>query len=247
MLNEYLSEMCDIIAVHGGTIDKFEGDAIIAFWGAPIPLEDHAQRAMEATIDMQNKIDDLREKWEAEGKMVDLRQLWSDQERGEFFRVRMGINTGEMVVGNMGSNTRVDYTMMGDSVNLAARLEGAGKAYGVRTMISEVTYRAARDAIEVRELDSIRVVGKDEPVRVYEVLGRKGEVEAEKLQVIEAFDQGVGLYRERKWDEAIALFESGLEIDSDDGPCQVFIERCQDFKLDPPPESWDAVHNLDSK
>lgn len=189
----------------------------------------------------------LRQKWVDEGKMVDLRQKWEADGRGVFFGVRMGINTGEMVVGNMGSKTRVDYTMLGDAVNLAARLEGAGKAYGVKTMISESTYLVTRALIEARELDSIRVVGKDEPIRVYEVLGRKGEVDAQMMQVVDLFTEGVAKYRERHWDEAISFFEQALEIDPIEGPSAVYIERCREFQAAPPTEDWDAVHNLDSK
>lgn len=247
LLNEYLTEMCEIVALHDGTIDKFEGDAIMAFWGAPVPMQDHARAAVLACIDMQQKCKELREKFEREGRMVELRQLWADQGRGEFLRVRMGANTGEMVVGNLGSHTRVDYTVMGDAVNLASRLEGAGKAYGITTMISEETLRAAGDVCEVRMLDAIRVVGKDEPVRVYEVLGRKGEVDPSKLEVVEVYEKGFRFYTEQKWDEAIAQFEAGLKLDPEDGPCNVFIERCRELKLSPPPEGWDAVHNLDAK
>jgi class 3 adenylate cyclase/CHASE2 domain-containing sensor protein len=246
-INEYLTEMCEVIEEHNGTIDKFEGDAIVAFWGAPIVQEDHAENSVLAAIDMQARMDDLRKKWEDEGTMLELREKWEADGRGTFFSVRMGINTGEMVVGNMGSKTRVDYTMLGDAVNLAARLEGAGKPYGVTTMISESTYLITRALIEARELDSIRVVGKEEPVRVYEVLGKKGEVDAHKLQVVDLFTEGVNKYRERHWDEAISLFEQGLELDPNEGPCAVYIDRCKDFIDNPPPEDWDAVHNLDSK
>ena len=247
LLNEYLTEMCETIAVHEGTIDKFEGDAIMAFWGAPVPFEHHASAAVYACIDMQQKCSELREKFEREGQMIELRQLWEEQGRGEFLRVRMGINTGEMVVGNLGSATRVDYTVMGDAVNLASRLEGAGKAYGITTMISEFTYRAAGEIAEVRPLDIIRVVGKDEPVQVYEVLGKKGEVSQEKLDVADAYQNGFNMYSERKWDEAIAHFEAGLKIDPEDGPCQIFVERCNEYKATPPDDVWDAVHNLDAK
>lgn len=247
LLNEYLSEMCDIIAQHGGTIDKFEGDAIIAFYGAPIHFEDHARRAVLAAVDMQDKVEELRRNWVAEGKMEDLRRMWVEQNRGQFFRVRMGINTGDMVVGNMGSNTRVDYTIMGDAVNLAARLEGAGKAYNVCTMISEHTYDGAGDAIEARLLDSIRVVGKDEPVKVYEILGRRGEVDPTLAQVVDRYDEAMDFYRQRMWDRAIAGFEAALQVDPDDGPSGVFLERCRLYQQNPPDEDWDAVFELESK
>ena len=246
-INEYLTEMCEIIADHNGTIDKFEGDAVVAFWGAPIIQEDHAENAVIASIDMQLRMIDLRKKWEDEGTMLELREKWAADGRGTFFGVRMGINTGEMVVGNMGSKTRVDYTMLGDAVNLAARLEGAGKAYRVETMISESTYLVTRSLIEARELDSIRVVGKEEPVRVYEVLGRKGEVDPHKMQVLDLFADGISKYRERKWDDAITLFEEGLKIDPNDGPCSVYIGRCTAFQAVPPAEDWDAVHDLFEK
>ena len=246
-INEYLTEMCEIIEQHNGTIDKFEGDAIVAFWGAPIVQEDHAERAVQAAIDMQLQMIKLRKKWEDEGKMLELREKWKADGRGTFFSVRIGMNTGEMVVGNMGSKTRVDYTMLGDAVNLAARLEGAGKAYGVTTMISESTYLITRSFIEARELDSIRVVGKEEPVRVYEILGRKGEVDAQKLQIMDLFNEGLGKYRERHWDEALNFFEQGLALDPTEGPCAVYIKRCHSFIANPPPENWDAVYNLDSK
>ena len=246
-INEYLTEMCEIIADHNGTIDKFEGDAVVAFWGAPMIQEDHAESAVIASIDMQLRMIDLRKKWEDEGAMLELREKWAADGRGTFFGVRMGINTGEMVVGNMGSKTRVDYTMLGDAVNLAARLEGAGKAYGVETMISESTYLITRNLVEARELDSIRVVGKEEPVRVYEILGRKGEVDPEKMQILDLFADGISKYRERKWDDAITLFEEGLKIDPNDGPCSIYIDRCKAFQAEPPSEDWDAVHDLFEK
>ena len=246
-INEYLTEMCEIIADHNGTIDKFEGDAVVAFWGAPMLQEDHAENAVRASIEMQLRMIDLRKKWEDEGTMLELRKKWAADGRGTFFSVRIGVNTGEMVVGNMGSKTRVDYTMLGDAVNLAARLEGAGKAYRVTTMISESTYLITRSFIEARELDSIRVVGKEEPVRVYEVLGRKGEVDPLKMQILDLFADGVSKYRERKWDDAIILFEEGLKIDPDEGPCAVYIDRCKAFHAAPPPEDWDAIHDLFEK
>ncbi len=166
---------------------------------------------------------------------------------GEFFRVRMGMNTGEMVVGNMGSHSRVDYTIMGDAVNLASRLEGAGKAYGVSTMISEATYRASAEVIDVRELDSIQVVGREEAVRVYEILDRKGEVDSRKQEVADLYAEGLGFYRERRWDDAIEKFKEGLQVAPLDGPCAVFIERSETWKQVPPSEDWDAVHELESK
>ena len=177
LLNHYLTEMTDITLKYEGTVDKFGGDAIIAFFGAPVPFEDHARRACLVSIEMQKRLEELRAEWRKEGKH-------------ELF-VRIGLNTGPMVVGNMGSKNRMDYTMMGDSVNLAARLEGVNKQYGTYTMISEFTYEQARDFIEVRELDRIRVVGKKEPVKIYELLGKKGEMDEKVREILPTFNDGL--------------------------------------------------------
>ncbi len=227
LLNEYLTEMCDIIAEHDGTIDKFEGDAIIAFWGAPLKQENHATLACLACVDMQKKLEELREKWAQEGRP----QLLA----------RLGVNTGSMVVGNMGSVSRMDYTIMGDSVNLAARLEGANKFYKNFTMISEFTYEQAKEAIEVRELDTIRVVGKNEPITVYEILDRKNGVTGDKAKLVDIFHQGLELYKQRHFKGALELFESGLDISPFDGPTLTYIDRCNGFIEDPPSEEWDGV------
>jgi len=238
LLNEYLTVMTDIVLDHSGTVDKFEGDAIIAFFGAPVPYDDHALRACYVSIDMQKGLAKLREKWSKEPhwpKIVHSMQM------------RIGLNTGPMVVGNMGSKTRMDYTMMGDSVNLAARLEGANKQYGTLNMISEYTYKDVKGSIEVRELDLIRVMGKTEPVRVYELLDRKGEVPHELQKVYNAYTEGLALYREQKWDDAIAKFEQALILKVDDEPSKRYIVRCEEFKASPPPEDWDGIFTMTTK
>jgi len=159
LLNDYLTRMCDIITKYEGTIDKFEGDAIIAFWGAPLDQPDHAYLACKAAIEMQEVMETLRQEYSKVGKP----QL----------HMRIGINTGDIVVGNMGSNYRMDYTIMGDAVNLAARLEGANKIYHTYTMVSHHTNNLIKDRIISRELDNIKVMGKNEPVTVFELLGTK--------------------------------------------------------------------------
>jgi adenylate cyclase len=233
LLNEYLTEMTDIIMKHEGTVDKYEGDAIIAFFGAPITLKDHATRTCLAAIDMQKRLAELRTAWKKEG-------------RHELF-MRIGINTGQVVVGNMGSRTRMDYTMMGDSVNLAARLEGVNKQYQTFTMISEFTYEMAKDDIEARELDSIRVVGKQEPIKIYEVLGRKNEMENFMRLILPHFEEGLNHYKNRRWEEGINSFEKALNLYEDDGPSLTYFERCITFQLHPPPPDWDGVFAMRSK
>ncbi len=233
VLNEYLTEMCNIILGYKGTIDKFEGDAIIAFWGAPAVLDDHAQRACFASIDMNNRLVELRDKWRAEGVPG--------------LKVRMGLNSGPMVVGNMGSEQRLDYTIMGDSVNLAARLEGANKAYGSQMMITEFTYAACTDAVDVRELDLLRVVGKTEPVTVYELLERKNQTPGALADLVEQFEKGLLHYKAGDFVLAKDEFEACLKIVPGDGPAQTYIKRCESYLVNPPGADWDGVFTMTEK
>ena len=163
LLNEFLTEMTDVILRHKGTVDKFEGDAIIAFFGAPNELENQEQVACNACIDMQKRLSELRIKWKTEGKPE--------------LKMRIGLCTGQAVVGNMGSKTRMDYTMMGDAVNTAARLEGVTKIYGIYTLVSDSTFKATNDSVIAREIDSINVVGKKEPITVYQLLGYPDDID----------------------------------------------------------------------
>lgn len=229
LLCEYLTRMTDIILGHQGTLDKYEGDAIMAFWGAPIAQSDHAYRACVAALECQVTLETLRREFSDRG--------WPR------LYVRIGINSGEMVVGNMGSKERFDYTVLGDDVNLGSRLEGANKEFGTSIMISESTYQLAKNGIEVRELDMIRVKGKEAPVRVYELLARKGELTGEKVKIVELFQRGLSLYRERRWREAIEIFKELQE----DPPSKVFLHRCTQLLKSPPPEDWDGVWTLRTK
>ncbi len=233
LLNEYLTAMTDIVMKYDGTVDKFEGDAVIAFFGAPISYADHAKRACLASIEMQDKLVEMRNNWRELGK----HELY----------VRIGLSTGNCVVGNMGSAYRMDYTMMGDSVNLAARLEGVNKQYKTFCMISEFTYKAVKDDLETRELDMIRVVGKNEPVRIFEVLGRKGEVDPARTKAYKYFSKGLALYRNQKWDEANKYFSHTNKLLVRDGASMVFIDRCKEFKTNPPGKKWDGVYQMMTK
>ena len=233
LLNTYLTEMTDILLQYDGTLDRYDGDAIKAFFGAPVYFEDHAKRACWVCIDMQTQLKDLRVKFKEEGKPELL--------------MRVGINTGSMVIGNMGSTTRMMYGMNGDSVNLCARLEGANKQYGTYSLISESTYKQAKEFIEVRELDILRVVGRSTPIKIYELLGKQGEVEESIKKVLPLFNQGLKSYQNRKWTEAKGCFENALIARPEDGPSKVYLERCENFIQTPPPEDWDGVFNLRKK
>jgi adenylate cyclase len=233
LLNRYLTAMTDIILASGGIIDKYEGDAIMAFWGAPLPQEDHAIRACMAALHNQARLADLRQEFTRMG----LPPVFA----------RIGINTGEMIIGNMGSSQRFDFTVIGDSVNLASRLEGAGKEYGVSIIVSEDTYRLAREHVEVRELDLLQVKGKELPVRIYELLAPQGELHPTKAKARDMFTQGLSLYRKQQWAEAASCFQQTLSLDSSDGPARTFIQRCQYFQQNPPKPDWEGVHRLTSK
>jgi adenylate cyclase len=229
LLNLYLSEMTEIIFAHGGTVDKYIGDAIVAFWNAPLEQPDHATRACLAALDCQKRLEALRDEMR--------------QKSGRELFMRIGLNTGPMVVGNMGSQDRFDYSVLGDSVNLGARLEGACKQYGIWILVGEKTFREAEESVEAREVDLIRVVGKKEPVRIYQLLARKGQLSSERRKELAQFQKGLELYRQRKWTTALSIFESLKE----DPVAQVYLKRCQEYQASPPPESWDGVWELSKK
>ena len=246
-INGYLTEMCDIIEQYGGTIDKFEGDAIVAFFGAPLYYEDHASRAVMACIDQQKKLLELREHWNQPGaippRLEELRDRWQNQGR-TFAQVRIGITAGPMIVGNMGSRSRTDYTMMGDTVNLAARFESGQKIYGTNIMVNDQIYEQVKDLVEARQLDLIQVMGKEEPVVAYEILERKGELSEEMMQVVELYNKGMKAYWDYDFATASTFFEAALEIVPDDGPSALYADRCEEFTLNPPE---DLVFRADSK
>ncbi|MBF0312707.1 MAG: adenylate/guanylate cyclase domain-containing protein [Oligoflexia bacterium] len=247
LLNEYLTVMTDILLEHKGTLDKYEGDAIVSFFGAPLPLPDHAIQACQVALKMQAALGDLRKKWTAEG------DKWP--EIVHKMRMRIGINSGEIVTGNMGSRSRMNYTMMGDSVNLAARLEAAAKQYGIFIQLSHFTKALTEDRFIMRELDTIKVVGKSEPVTTFDLLGEKGNTSEDLLKLQEFFQQGLTHYKQQEWDSAIKNFEAALEYEhkrypelkGKTNPSLIYIERCKEFKTNPPPANWDGVYALTEK
>jgi adenylate cyclase len=241
LLNLYLTDMSDTIMRFGGTVDKYEGDAIVAFFGAPVAYDDHAARAALVTLEMQKRLIENRDKWKAE-----FGTKWTDEHLPELL-MRVGINSGPIVVGNMGSENHFNYTIMGNAVNLASRLEGANKNWGTYSCCSEMSWEGCKDVIEGRELDLIRVVGINKPVRVYEMIARKGELPDDQLKAYRIFEKGLSLYREQKWDEATKYFNAVMKVIPADPPSKIFIERCNEFKADPPGAEWDGVFVAESK
>ena len=234
ILNEYLSAMAEIIFTNDGTLDKYEGDAIMAFWGAPVPQHDHASRACITALKMQQALADIHE-------------LWRDKNK-PLFRMRIGINTGDMIVGNMGGRGKFNYTVIGDSVNLASRLEGANKEYKTHVMASQRTYDMVKDQILGRELDLITVKGRSEPVTIYELMQlRDGVVDTNLERFLECYSEALALYRRQLWKNAIQKFESALSFRPHDHPTKLYIERAQLYAITSPPQDWNGVFVMTTK
>ncbi len=226
-LNEYLGEMVKIIEKHDGTIDKFIGDAVMAYWGAPLAQPDHARLAMECVSAMAARMGQLTVKWEADGVQP--------------FAIRGGLHSGEVVAGNVGfAGKKMEYTVIGDTVNLASRLEGTAKYYGINYLVGEQTRLQAADVCPYRELDKIRVVGKQLPVTIYEPQVGPDALSSEQLAL---FDAGLTHYRQRDWAAAQAEFTALLQVRPEDKPSQLYIERCIYFASTPPAADWDGVFN----
>src|ERR1700733_3842285 len=232
LLNEYLGEMTDVIFRNLGTLDKYIGDAIMAFWGSPYPQTDHAFCACTCALQMTQTLEKLNARWQAQGR----KQI----------SIGVGLNTGPVNVGNMGSAKRLAWTVMGDNVNLASRLEGMTKEYHARVVISEGTYRQVADQFVCRDLDKIRVKGKQQPVTIYELL----DVAAEKKKyepLLSSFDHAMQAYHEQNWQEAAARLGEILTRFPDDGPAQVFLERVLEFIENAPEPDWDGVYVMKTK
>ncbi len=234
VLNEYLTAMCEIILTRDGIIDKFEGDAIMAEFGVPVPSGSHAQSACMAAVQMQKKLAEMRKEWQERQKPA--------------LRMRIGLNTGPAIVGNMGSRDVFDYTVIGDSVNLGSRLESANKYYRTEILISAFTRDQIGDAFIVRRLDTLRVKGKAEPVTIYELLGTK-EQDANPvlLELIRLYETAWDVYSDRRWKEAVTLFGRCIELAPEDGPSLRFLELCRQYAKKDPGPGWEPVTVLTEK
>ncbi len=234
LLNRYLSAMTTIIkTTHRGNVNKYLGDGIMALFGAPLDDPKHASLACYAALDCQ-------------AELARLRRIWMEEGLPEI-GARIGINSGPCIVGNMGSEERMEYTVTGDSVNLASRLEGASKYYDTLILIGQRTAELAQNDVEVREIDLLRVKGKKEPVVVFELLGRNGQVAEEKRRVVDRYLQGMAAYKQRDFETACTRFTEALALDPSDGPSRVYVERSTTYRQAPPPADWDGVYEMTSK
>lgn len=232
-LNEYFDVMGKIIMKNGGNLNKFEGDAIMAFWGAPLDDPSHALRAAQSALECRAALATLHQRWKQEGKPL--------------LDFRVGLSTGEVIAGNVGSHERFDYTIMGDIVNLGARLESANKVYGSHVVISGQTSAAIQEQFELRRLDRLRVKGKDEPVDVYELIAKKGQLKPEQQKIITEFHQAIEYYRNQKFSDAEARLQEIAKVAPHDGPTQTYLERCAHFQANPPQQGWDGTWTLEHK
>ena len=223
-INDYMSEMTQAVFKHQGLLDKYMGDALMAIFGAPVDDPEHPIHACEAALDMIHKLPLIRERWPV-----------------DTINCGVGVHTGEMIVGNMGSQEVFDYTVVGDNVNLGARLEKSNKVYGTNIILSEETYNLVKGKAFCRELDLIRVRGKEKPSRIFELLSI-GHGEEKEKELAERFNDGLNKYRQRKWDDAILAFNLCLKIKPDDNPSKLFIQRAEAFRKSPPEDAWQGIY-----
>jgi class 3 adenylate cyclase len=239
VMNRYLTTMSEPIRAHRGIIDKYIGDAIMAYWGPPF-IEAGAQAgfACLAAVDMLERVVTLRKELP---ELLGLRSLPLACD------LRIGIATGEALVGSIGSEFMMSFTVMGGTVNLASRLEGANKLYGTRSLVSEATAMAAADAVETREIDRLVAVGQTQSEAVYEIIGRKGGLTAQQQILRARYAEGLAAYRGRRWDEAHEAFTAALEAVPGDGASMILAARVRQFQADPPAAGWDGAWHLDHK
>ena len=239
VMNGYFSTMSAPIHQHGGIIDKYIGDAIMAYWGPPFTADaDQAQFAGLAALDMLDRVGPFRD---------ELPNLLGLKNVPISFDIRVGIATGEALVGSVGSEVMTSYTVMGETVNLASRLEGANKLYGCRILASEPTVTAAGPSIETREIDRVVLVGQGHSQPIYEIIGRGGGLTPKQAELRRCYSAGLAAYRERRWEEARKAFAAALEADPADGPSVAMLKRIDLFVAVPPVESWDGAWRLEQK
>ena len=244
LLNEYLTAMTDILIENKGTLDKYIGDAIVAFYGAPIEIENHEYRACKTALSMNKELDNLRRKWKLEG------DKWPEIVHN--MQHRIGINAGNIVVGNMGSEMKLNYTMTGDQVNLTARLESSAKQLGITIQVGENIYSKVKNEFIFRDLGKIIVVGRDQSINVYELICNLDESNSDIENLLKIFHKGLSFYNNQDWDNAIECFIESNKFEFKDknrktNPSLVFIDRCKNYKINPPNKNWDGSFTLQNK
>jgi adenylate cyclase len=232
LMNEYLTAMTRVIHDNRGTIDKYMGDAIMAFWGAPVEDPAHARHAVDTGMAMQERLTAIREEF--------LERGWPE------IRIGVGISTGIMNVGNMGSEFRMAYTVIGDAVNLGSRLEGLTKQYGVEMIVSEATHAAVPE-YAYRELDRVRVKGKDEPIAIFEPVALGSEVEPGESAELERHHEALRRYQAQDWDGAEAIFNELRKLSPQRKLYEIYLERIRWFRELPPGPDWDGVYTFTTK
>ena len=239
VLNRYFGLQGNAVQHHGGVVDKFIGDALMAFWGPPFTdAKEHAYRACCAALDQRKSLETLR---------AELPEITGLRRSPPQVDMRIGVNTGEVIVGTIGSENARSYTVIGDAVNLSSRLEGANKIYGTSILVSEHTWDLVGRKLAAREVDSIFVKGKSEPTRVYELLGVESELPGSALRIRDRFSPALEAYRRQDWERAEKLFESCLEIDPRDRPARMFLSRISLLRDQPPGDAWNGVWHLEAK
>jgi len=243
LMNEYLTEMTTVLLNRQGTLDKYIGDSIVAFYGSPMPVENHEYQACMTALEMEQELAVLRAKWDSE-------EGWPEIVHN--MQHRIGLGSGNIVTGNMGSTMRMNYTMMGDTVNIASRLESSAKQYGVYIQVMDATQKAVADQFEWRFLDYVRVKGKSVPVKVYELLAEKGKIDPALAATVEAFHAAQRLYLDQDWKKAIKAFREAEAMEDmfpgrNTNPSAIYIPRCEHMKNNPPGKDWDGTWTLTSK
>ena len=233
LMNKYLTAMTNIVLQEDGVLDKYIGDALMAFWGAPLPQPRHAERACHTAIKMIKKLNELNDA-----------NAWPE---GRKISIGIGINTGEMVVGNMGAEKRFDYTVLGDAVNLGSRVESINKQYGTQIIITEFTKNKISNEFALRFLDKVAVKGKVEPVKIYELVGYRNELQKMQKEVIELYEEAFDFYQKKKWDNALEILKKLTKLIPDDLATQNIIERCEYYKKEPPQKGWDGTWVMKTK
>ncbi len=233
LLNIYFDAMIPIVFQHKGTLDKLMGDAVMAFYGAPLAVPDHPVMAAKTALVMLQKIEDLKANSKIKG--------------AEDLSAGIGLNTGVVTVGNLGSNEFMDYTIIGDAVNLASRLEGLNKVYGTKIIISEFTADRLDNQFLLRELDLVRVKGKNVAVKILELKGYQNQMSPENIEMVDLFEKGLSFFRNRQWDKAEENFKQSLNLVPEDGPSLLYLSRIKQFRENTPDENWDGVTGFDHK